>query len=34
MIVLDTHALLWWIEGAGLSKHVRAAIQARTRRDR
>jgi PIN domain nuclease of toxin-antitoxin system len=26
MIVLDTHALLWWIEGMGLSKHARAAI--------
>ncbi|SAL75903.1 twitching motility protein PilT [Caballeronia peredens] len=26
MIVLDTHALLWWVGGAGLSKHARAAI--------
>jgi PIN domain nuclease of toxin-antitoxin system len=26
MIVLDTHALLWWIEGTGLSKQARAAI--------
>jgi PIN domain nuclease of toxin-antitoxin system len=26
MIVLDTHALLWWVEGAGLSKQARAAI--------
>jgi PIN domain nuclease of toxin-antitoxin system len=27
MIVLDTHILLWWIEGTGLSKHARAAIE-------
>lgn len=26
MIVLDTHTLLWWIEGKGLSKPARAAI--------
>ncbi|SAK69047.1 twitching motility protein PilT [Caballeronia fortuita] len=26
MIVLDTHALLWWVEGRGLSKPARAAI--------
>ncbi len=26
MIVLDTHALIWWVEGAGLSKQARAAI--------
>ncbi|MDR5738925.1 MULTISPECIES: type II toxin-antitoxin system VapC family toxin [unclassified Caballeronia] len=26
MIVLDTHALLWWIEGKGLSKPARVAI--------
>jgi PIN domain nuclease of toxin-antitoxin system len=26
MIVLDTHTLLWWVEGKGLSKPARAAI--------
>lgn len=26
MIVLDTHALVWWIGGKGLSKPARAAI--------
>jgi PIN domain nuclease of toxin-antitoxin system len=26
MIVLDTHALLWWVDGTGLSKLARAAI--------
>jgi PIN domain nuclease of toxin-antitoxin system len=27
MIVLDTHALIWWVEGVGLSKAARAAIE-------
>lgn len=27
MIVLDTHALVWWIDGTGLSKHARATIE-------
>ena len=33
MIVLDTHALVWWVTGApGLSARARRAIQAAVRR--
>ncbi|KIG10157.1 type II toxin-antitoxin system VapC family toxin [Caballeronia concitans] len=28
MIVLDTHALLWWVSGGALSKQARAAIES------
>ncbi|KND57544.1 hypothetical protein BSCH_00946c [Candidatus Paraburkholderia schumanniana] len=33
MIVLDTHALLWWVKGTGLSKQAHAAIERELEND-
>jgi PIN domain nuclease of toxin-antitoxin system len=31
MIVLDTHALLWWVKGSGLSSRAKATIDQKQR---